>query len=663
VAVSEESCGPHQAVFTVRLSKRLLSLPPQVVTVQYATADGTAVGGVDYAPVSGTLTFTPPSHVLTVVAPITDALVPGPDKAFTLHLSNPTGAVLVKAIGTATLHAPTVAKCASCGLSCNDGDACTHDLCDATAGCKAIDENRCATPVVLLGACGVDSDGDGLSDAWEGAQAIDSNCDGVIDAENDQALPDADAARPDIYLLYDAMLLPDDGGDCTVAPIPGYPNHSPDCAVDQYCLSGTCRGHSDVPDPGSLQDVVDAFAAHDISLHLEARDAVPHSRVVSFGAPVDACTADSASLPGTRRAIDFYALKAAGFDPKRRPAYHYAVFGHFNTCDSVADCAQPACALPDSGLLPLFGETGLSEQPGNDLIVSFGRIRDRALPLTLVNQGATLMHELGHNLALDHGGPLGWPGAAVNYKPNYLSVMSYSFQSTGISTADAPGSTVPASTRLDYSNAALASLDESALNEPAGIGSGDNDITRYFCPESTPAAGTGPIDWNCNDDGGAETGVATEINNDGATQILVGYADWPNLLFAFQGSSQYNDGPPAGFGRTQRELDVETELRQHLLYPVRPVRTRVLAEGREISVAILGGADLDVREIETSSLRVAGAAPGRAVLADVDGDGWTDLVAVVDRSALELPGGAKSGSLTGWLRDSQSLVGAFTSLR
>jgi hypothetical protein len=182
VSVSEESCAPHQAVFTVRLSKRVYNLPPRVVTVQYATDDGSAVGGVDYTPASGTLTFAPPNQVLTVSVPVTDALVPGPDKTFTLNLSNPSGAIIARPIGTATLHAPTVAKCAGCGLSCDDGNDCTADSCSASLGCRNVDVNACATAACALGGCALDTDGDGFSDAWEDNDYIDNNCNGELDA-------------------------------------------------------------------------------------------------------------------------------------------------------------------------------------------------------------------------------------------------------------------------------------------------------------------------------------------------------------------------------------------------------------------------------------------------------------------------------------------------
>ena len=64
------------------------------------------------------------------------------------------------------------------------------------------------------------------------------------------------------------------------------------------------------------------------------------------------------------------------------------------------------------------------------------------------------MHELGHNLSLEHGG-----GDATNCKPNYLSIMNYLFQFSNF-VSGRP---------LDYSRSALATLNKETLNEPDGI--------------------------------------------------------------------------------------------------------------------------------------------------------------------------------------------------
>src|SRR6185369_1739205 len=55
VTITEGASGTSVANFTVSLS----SASSNTVTVNYATADTTAVAGVDYVATSGTLTFTP----------------------------------------------------------------------------------------------------------------------------------------------------------------------------------------------------------------------------------------------------------------------------------------------------------------------------------------------------------------------------------------------------------------------------------------------------------------------------------------------------------------------------------------------------------------------------------------------------------------------------
>jgi hypothetical protein len=87
-----------QVVFPVTLS----APSAQVVTVSYATADGTAMAGPDYFAASGTITFPPGSTTaearVTVVQDGTDE----PDETFTLTLSNPSGATIGdgSAVGT-----------------------------------------------------------------------------------------------------------------------------------------------------------------------------------------------------------------------------------------------------------------------------------------------------------------------------------------------------------------------------------------------------------------------------------------------------------------------------------------------------------------------------------------------------------------------------------
>lgn len=72
-----------------------LSAPASVpVTVAYATADGTALAGLDYGPGAGTLTFAPGETEKAIPVPILDSGVYIGDRYFTLALTSPTEATL-----------------------------------------------------------------------------------------------------------------------------------------------------------------------------------------------------------------------------------------------------------------------------------------------------------------------------------------------------------------------------------------------------------------------------------------------------------------------------------------------------------------------------------------------------------------------------------------
>jgi uncharacterized repeat protein (TIGR01451 family) len=81
----------------------------------------------------------------------------------------------------------------------------------------------------------------------------------------------------------------------------------------------------------------------------------------------------------------FYDFRKDEFDAIRRPVFHYGISG---------------TSCPDSG--------GMGEVGGNDFA-------------TFSRAGRALMHEVGHNLSLHHGG-----GDEKNCKPNYMSMMNYS---------------------------------------------------------------------------------------------------------------------------------------------------------------------------------------------------------------------------------------------
>jgi hypothetical protein len=89
----------NSATFTVTLDYPRTT----TITVNYATANGTAVAGTNYTATSGALTFTPGQKSKTVTVPVNPQSVTGTSANFFLNLTSPSGAVLLDAQGQATL--------------------------------------------------------------------------------------------------------------------------------------------------------------------------------------------------------------------------------------------------------------------------------------------------------------------------------------------------------------------------------------------------------------------------------------------------------------------------------------------------------------------------------------------------------------------------------
>ncbi len=283
--------------------------------------------------------------------------------------------------------------------------------------------------------------------------------------------------------------------------------------------------------------IQDVFLKHGINLVVD-----PHHAVIPFGGIVvfdSTHRCDSYALTWGTSEKNFYDIKAQYFHPDR-PNEHYLLL---TSNDFVGVGGDGSCTFP--GTL-----NGQAELPGANFIIDetdfiyngFPRICDVSTGCVSTYsqylEAARIMHELGHNLGLMHGG-----GDGVNWKPNYISVMNYLF-SGGIPTAAATGSTVPnpTGTYLDYSESALPSLNESNLNEYIGIQSGTNVITDFAnseCPSYfVSAPGTGPIDWNC--DGKIQSGVQADINIEAnygflsavcrfPSCVMTGFDDWAEV--------------------------------------------------------------------------------------------------------------------------------------
>jgi DNA-binding beta-propeller fold protein YncE len=88
-----------EAVFTVSAS----TLSPNAISVNYATADGTAVAGTNYTATSGTVTIAPGTTSGTIFVPISDDGHADPSLTFTVNLSKAVGGVITRGQGTGTI--------------------------------------------------------------------------------------------------------------------------------------------------------------------------------------------------------------------------------------------------------------------------------------------------------------------------------------------------------------------------------------------------------------------------------------------------------------------------------------------------------------------------------------------------------------------------------
>ncbi len=328
--------------------------------------------------------------------------------------------------------------------------------------------------------------------------------------------------------------------------------------IDWMSTDGGTNGR----DPGmlprveALDRVRNAFAPHGIAMHFDLG-----ARAYQDGGELDAGYYDlgggdevpwacTITMAGVQGATSFYKLKAEHTDLRRRPSFHYVIFGN-----SIADVQCGG-----------HGATGRAEQGGNDVELALGAGVYKDDTPARVNQvinvqASTLMHELGHNFGLRHGG-----GDDINYKPNYLSVMNYLYQlvglpqignaegdryylqyggATGACAQGAPGLDNPgqlvngpgtANFRLDYSDGSGAALDQSSLDETKGLGR----------PGSTG------VDFNWNgtiDTAPVSADIASSNSSTACPQgttgsgVLVDHDDWGAIVLPF---AHTHDGAASG---------------------------------------------------------------------------------------------------------------------
>jgi outer membrane protein assembly factor BamB len=454
-----------------------------------------------------------------------------------------------------------ITNCGGCGVSCDDGISCTTDLCvpspTGVAQCGHYSRAQCAgarcpqpvlppgtPPPTEPGCAGIDADNDGLAVNWETPQVdpytgttmqagVDLNCDGVIsDAGGDLIWhePPAGGRVKDVYLTIAHM---------TQTPDEPQPH---------------------APSQQAVNEVVSSFADAGIVLHVDPNQAVvPHAPVVYMPSTgPDSC----AAIPGAVSLYDSaYKGNPGVFDPRRPIGYHFMIFGH-DSCSGEASNPKTS---------------GMAEIRGNDSIVSLGSFFYLTPPAVATEQldreiAGTMMHELGHTMGLDHGGPSDVSSAdpnsasRVRKKPNYISVMNPLYQLNGIQRSAQPGQIAPPDPlkprRFDFSHQELLPIDETFLDEFTGPGVPiepfGRDILRHYCPAgggSIPGPVLGPIDWNC--DKLQQSGTVADVNADGNLSELTGPGDWDGLSLDFQCQPTFLNGPQDPNRISRGELSLE----------------------------------------------------------------------------------------------------------
>jgi len=417
-----------------------------------------------------------------------------------------------------------------------------------TFNVRAIDVfGNVGTPASFNWTVQQDTDGDGLLDSWEMAGFFDVVVGSTTVRVN---LPDAFPNRKDIYLHIDWMQ--DTCHKPTYDAIKVAYDAFKQAPVTNPSGVNGIKLHVDVG-PDSPRDYDLYTIGMNYGMNYTGAKWGAASRAGSVAHVTTIGTTDSVGRylwqrpAGTTDALTYFEdikNRTGGFAASAREAfYRYVVWGHHW----------------DSG-----GSSGLSRSEGGsgggDFMVTLGSFSPFVTCGTVNHgqgtrndQAGTLMHELGHSLGLGHGGD-----EPTNRKPNYLSVMNYAFQNTGLTKKDA---TTFVSGVFDYSDslrAALPLLDEKAgLYEPSGLGTSEaaqNYGTSWTCvfgaiKQAAPASG--PLDWDC--DGAIDTAPVTtniNINADSKQNSDIacvgpgpdGKLDTvPNTLFP--GQDDYRSGP------------------------------------------------------------------------------------------------------------------------
>lgn len=405
-----------------------------------------------------------------------------------------------------------------------------------------------------------DTDNDGLLDIWESSSTTLKDPNGV-DLPNLKAMGASPTVK-DLFIQIDFMTS--SGYDTPLGPV-GPHSHLPSkVALDR--VGDAFKNAPAAPNgPGPIN------VHFDVGANYQGDPYVIPAAYARGGKAIPETACDPSlepcqfpDYPGTVGwKAGFQKIKLLNFDRNRKDIFHWSLFAH-NSGRAMATVDDPATPYDERKTPKSTSGVSDAATGGGDFMVTLGRWGGDNFNGTDFMQAATLMHELGHNLALRHGGAPQEP----NCKPNYQSVMNYLHQVSGLmlptTVSIGRGSSSASVTAvIDYSRQELQPLDEASLAETQlkTLG-GDtmNYLLRWNVPQSsyflnnvlgtsavrtrhcngtplTPAelanpyvridgtSLTAPVDWNAN--GVSNPPVSQDINYSGAINTSYrGFNDW-----------------------------------------------------------------------------------------------------------------------------------------
>ncbi len=468
---------------------------------------------------------------------------------------------------------------------------------------------------IIFSAAVKDVDHDGIPDGVE---------DGIATKDADGTplpdLPDSvSSAHKNILIQMDAMQAAAGTSYGSVSA----PYNSKKCIVGgdmSECTVTDTVGHNHMPTPGAVKIVIDAYknapvvntgwpgadgstgifplldvgnpASYiaalapdgDYSPYFFALGQAKGGNIVPEQAPpCSAPPCQFAAFPGTVGWLDgFLGHTSSFFDRTREGIVRQIFYVHargfpksLNPCLVPPTGANPdgSCTVVNRDFYVPWSQSGVAQNPGGKAMVSLGFWdRDNFVGGDEL-VGAVTLHELGHTVYLQHGGPPPVQTATSLYyepncKPNYLSVMNYSFVIDGV--RDNNGKA-----HFDYSRDVYATVPEPSLTDgvplsplryrtawfarldsPLAVTLGATKSKRFCSGEAFPVPlpngwvdmarveiqnTANTIDWNGDFDL-TDSGFSQDVTFDGVlsggNNSLHGFNDWNSLRLDLIGAGE-----------------------------------------------------------------------------------------------------------------------------